>query len=298
MVQRPRWQPALAVAQVLSRVLVGSHRKSARRRDAATSGLRGGLILASMSVMPDPSAYRERTSAVAGVTVWTRVADGSSSWILPDGCIDVLWNGSELTVAGPDTTAHRASATNGTRYAALRFASGVAQTVLGVAADGLRDQRPSLADVIGAVDTDRLAVSLLATDDPSSQLERWAGRRLAHAGGRDRTMCHVAALIGDGRTVAEVAAQVGYSERQLNRRSLASFGYGPKMLARVLRLQRAMGSARGGMSLVEASLAAGYGDQAHFAHEVRALTGQTASQLVGSGANRSTPLPSGSRNVA
>jgi AraC-like DNA-binding protein len=111
-------------------------------------------------------------------------------------------------------------------------------------------------------------------------------------------MCRVAALIGDGRTVAEVAAQVGFSERQLNRRSLASFGYGPKVLARVLRLQRALGSARGGMSLVQAALAAGYADQAHFAHEVRALTGQSASQLVGSAANRSTPLPSGSRNVA
>ncbi len=73
---------------------------------ASPGGCGGGLILASMSVMPDPSAYRERTSAVAGVTVWTRVADGSSSWILPDGCIDVLWNGRELTVAGPDTTAH------------------------------------------------------------------------------------------------------------------------------------------------------------------------------------------------
>jgi len=248
--------------------------------------------------MPDRSLYRERTSAVAGVTVWTRVADGSASWILPDGCIDVLWNGCELTVAGPDTTAHRATAPIGTTFAALRFASGVAPIVLSVAADGLRDQRPALADVIGVDDTDRLTGSLLATDNPSKELERWAGRRLAHAGGRDRTMTRVAALIGDGRTVAEVAARVGFSERQLNRRSLASFGYGPKMLARVLRLQRALGLARDGMSLVQAALAAGYGDQAHFAHEVRALTGQSASQLVGSAANRSTPLPSGSRNVA
>jgi AraC-like DNA-binding protein len=251
-----------------------------------------------MSVMSDPSAYRERRSAVAGVTVWTRVADGSPSWILPDGCIDVIWDGRELTVAGPDTTAHRASPPFGTRYAALRFASGVAPTVLGVAADSLRDERPGLAEVIGVDATDRLAESLLATDDPSTELEHWAGRRLAYAGGPDRTMCRVAALIGDGRTVAEVAAQVGFSQRQLNRRSLASFGYGPKVLARVLRLQIALGSVRGGMSLVEASLAAGYGDQAHFAHEVRSLTGQTASQLVGSAANRSTPLPSGSRNVA
>ena len=230
--------------------------------------------------------------------MWTRVADGSPSWILPDGCIDVLWDGRELTVAGPDTTAHRAHAPNGTRFTALRFASGVAPIILGVAADGLRDQRPGLVDVIGADEADRLAESLVATDHPSSELEGWAGRRLAHAGGRDRTMDRVAALIGEGRTVAHVAAEVGFSERQLNRRSLASFGYGAKVLARVLRLQRALSSARGGMSLVQSAFDAGYADQAHFAHEVRALTGRSASQLVGSAANRSTPLPSGSRNVA
>ena len=225
--------------------------------------------------MSDPTTYRERTSMVSGVTVWTRVADGSSSLILPDGCIDVLWDGRQLTVAGPDTTAHRATPQHGTSY-----------------------QRELLADVIGNDDTARLTEALLATDDPSNELERWADRRLSRAGGRDRAMCHVAALIDDGRTVAEVASQVGFSERQLNRRSLAAFGYGPKVLARVLRLQRALSFVRGGMSLVQASLAAGYGDQAHFAHEVRALTGQSASQLVGSAANRSTPLPSGSRNVA
>ena len=248
--------------------------------------------------MSDRFAYRERSSAVVGVTVWARVADGSSSLILPDGCIDVLWDGRALMLAGPDTTAHRTNPRCGTSYAALRFASGVAPTVLGVPADGLRDQRLDLADVVGPDETDRLTESLLASDDPASELERWAGRRLAGAGGRDRTMCRVAALIGDGRSVAEVASQVGFSQRQLNRRSLASFGYGPKVLGRVLRLQLALGSARRGISLVQASLAAGYGDQAHFAHDVRALTGQSASQLVGSAAKRSTPLPSGSRNVA
>jgi AraC-like DNA-binding protein len=251
-----------------------------------------------MCVMPDPTEYRERTSAVAGVTVWTRVADGSASWILPDGCIDVLWDGRQLTIAGPDTSAHCSTAASGTPFAALRFASGVAPTVLGVAADALRDQRPRLADVIGNDEAEQLSEKLFAADDPSSELECWAGRRLARAGGPDRAMCHVAALIGEGRAVSNVAAQVGLSERQLNRRSLASFGYGPKMLARVLRLQRALAVARGGAPLVQAALAAGYGDQAHFAHDVRALTGQTASQLVGSAANRSTPLPSGSRNDA
>jgi AraC-like DNA-binding protein len=251
-----------------------------------------------MNGMPDPFAYRERTSIVADSTVWTRVADGSPTWILPDGCIDVLWNGRQLTLAGPDTTAHLSTVASGMRFTAIRFGSGVAPSVLGVDADGLRDARPDLADVIGADDAERLTDLLLASEHPSHEIERWAERRLARAGGPDRTMCRVAALLGEQRSVADVAAQVGFSVRQLNRRSIASFGYGPKMLARVLRLQRALSSVRSGTAPVEAALAAGYADQAHFAHEVRALTGRSAGQLVGSGANRSTPLPSGSRNVA
>ena len=51
-------------------------------------------------------------------------------------------------------------------------------------------------------------------------------------------MGRVAALIGEGGGVATVAAQVGFSVRQLNRRSLASFGYGPKVLATYERLKQ------------------------------------------------------------
>jgi AraC-like DNA-binding protein len=260
--------------------------------------LREGPATVIIGVMADTGAYTERPSPIAGGTLWTRLADGTSTWILPDGCIDVLWNGTQLTVAGPDTTAHLASAPRGTRFTALRFASGVGPTVLGVPADALRDGRMDLRDVIGADEADALVASLDESDSPAGLLEAWAGRRLAFGGGADRTMRHVATLIGSGRTVAEVAAEVGFSERQLNRRSLASFGYGPKMLSRVLRLQRALQAARQGLPLVQACIVAGYGDQAHFTHDVRALTGHTPSQLLGRAAKRSTPLPSGSRSVA
>src|SRR4029079_10230686 len=95
-----------------------------------TSELRDRPTLGTMEVMPSPVAYSERASAIAGVTVWTRVTESSSSWILPDGCIDVLWNGHELTIAGPDTIAHGSEAPVGTRFTALRFASGVARRCL------------------------------------------------------------------------------------------------------------------------------------------------------------------------
>ena len=97
-----------------------------------------------MNVMPDPSAYRERPSVVTGVTVWTRVTDGSTSSILPDGCIDVLWDGRELTIAGPDTIAHcveRAERHTRTRPCVSPLAWHRSSSVS--PADALRDQRPS-----------------------------------------------------------------------------------------------------------------------------------------------------------
>jgi AraC-like DNA-binding protein len=83
-----------------------------------------------------------------------------------------------------------------------------------------------------------------------------------------------------GGSVRDVADRLGLSERQLRRRSLAAFGYGPKTLQRVLRFQRALRLARAGEPLADAAFAAGYADQAHFAHEVRALAGEPVRNLL------------------
>jgi AraC-type DNA-binding domain-containing proteins len=73
---------------------------------------------------------------------------------------------------------------------------------------------------------------------------------------------------------------VGLSPRQLHRRSLDAFGYGPKTLARVLRLNRALTLARAGVELADVAATTGYADQAHFARDVRELTGTTARALL------------------
>jgi AraC-like DNA-binding protein len=112
-----------------------------------------------------------------------------------------------------------------------------------------------------------------------------------------------------GERVAAIAPAIGLSVRQLQRRSHDLFGYGPKLLARILRLVDALDLARGGTSLATVAATCGYADQAHLADDVRALTGTTLGGLgiggraqevaeSGSGANRSTGLPSGSRTVA
>ena len=66
------------------------------------------------------------------------------------------------------------------------------------------------------------------------------------------------------------------------RRSNAAFGYGPKTLARVFRMQRAVGLARSGSPFATVSAEVGYADQAHLAREVRALAGVPLGELVSS----------------
>jgi AraC-like DNA-binding protein len=91
----------------------------------------------------------------------------------------------------------------------------------------------------------------------------------------------VVAALDAGRPVAETADRLGLGARRLHRRSLAAFGYGPKTLARILRLQRALALARDDEPFAVAALRAGFADQAHLARDVRELTGMTLGELTG-----------------
>jgi AraC-like DNA-binding protein len=87
----------------------------------------------------------------------------------------------------------------------------------------------------------------------------------------------------DPGSVLELSRATGLSQRQLHRRCLAAFGYGPAVLARILRLQRVLQLARlheGPLRLAALAAAAGYFDQQHLAHEVRAIMGTTPTRLL------------------
>lgn len=241
--------------------------------------------------------YRELSVALPGTVAWVvdRVgADGA--FVLPDGCMDLIWHDGGLLVAGPDTRAHRTAAA-GPRAVGLRFAPGLGPTILGVPANELRDTRIPLDTLWSAAAVRRLTDD--AERDPLGALTREVRRRLDTAQPPLETA--VAARLAAGASVAEVAADLGWSPRRLHRASLSAFGYGPKTLARVLRFDRALTAARAGVPFARVAADTGYADQAHLAREVRALAGQPLSELVsqpGSAANRSTWLPSGSDTVA
>ena len=77
--------------------------------------------------------YRERASRrVAGAMAWTRTVCGAGAEhrIVPDGCMDLIWQSGTLMVAGPDTRAQVAVSPPHAAYAALRFPPGLAPAVL------------------------------------------------------------------------------------------------------------------------------------------------------------------------
>ncbi|MDN3021716.1 helix-turn-helix domain-containing protein [Streptomyces sp. S.PB5] len=227
--------------------------------------------------------YSERPSRLTGAVVWTNTPSGSGPGrVLPDGCMDLLWHEGRLLVAGPDT---RAYVTEGapSAWAGVRFFPGTAPTLLGVPARELLDQRVELADLWPAAEARRLTARVNAAGDPASGLEEVVLGRAADTAPADPLLRHVVDALDAGRPVAATADELGLGARQLHRRCLTAFGYGPKTLARVLRLQRALGLARGGVPYAETAVRSGFADQAHLARDVRELAGLSLTELLGRG---------------
>jgi AraC-like DNA-binding protein len=155
----------------------------------------------------------------------------------------------------------------------------VGPAVFGVPADELRDRRVPL-DALWGRDAVRLTEQLGASPTAAA-LAAIAVDRLARGGGVDPLGPRVAALLAAGATITATAAEVGLGPRALHRRSRALFGYGPKTLARILRLHRALALARLGVGLAEVAARAGYADQAHLTRDVRDLAGVPPTTLLG-----------------
>lgn len=225
--------------------------------------------------------YQERPSKLPGSVVWRRVTTADELRILPDGCMDLIWvPGSGLLVAGPDTRAHLVSGAPGRTMIGIRFATGFGPDVLGVPANELTNQRVELEAIWAAAEVRRIEDRLASSREPDVALEAVAieSRRVDHRG---PAVAEMVRLLRAGTPIGRVADALGLSERQLRRRSLAMVGYGPKTLARILRLTGAIDLARSGLRFVDVAADAGYADQAHLARDVREFAGVPLSRLVG-----------------
>jgi AraC-like DNA-binding protein len=225
-----------------------------------------------------PSSYQEQPGRTPFTVVWKRTVGGAEAEhtrILPDGCLDLLWDGRRLLVAGPDPAARWHDSEPGTRYVGLRMFGGLGAASLGVDAHELLSRSVDLVDLVGAREARELVERTAAS--PGTALQEWVGgrdRRLPSMGPRVLRMARA------GLGAAAMADELGCSARQLHRRCLPLFGYGPRRLGRIVRLQQALRRAEAGAPLAEAAAASGYADQAHLSRDVRLLTGTTPRQLL------------------
>src|SRR3954462_11326321 len=79
--------------------------------------------------------------------VWTSVARGGA--ILPDGCVDLVWRGDGLVVAGP-ATGPAPGGPGGASVFGVRFRLGVAGSALGLPASELLDEAVRLDALWGS----------------------------------------------------------------------------------------------------------------------------------------------------
>lgn len=213
---------------------------------------------------------------------WTAgVAAGAAAEthdVLPDGCMDLVWTGQQLLVAGPDTGPHPTRREPGVLSAGLRFAPGRLPALLGLPAAEVRDRRAPLADVHPVLA--RGAVARLEQGEPP--LPVLLDLALVLPGDpAERAVRVVAAQLATGASAAATADRLGWTERSLHRRCLAAFGYGPAVLRRVLRFRRAALLLYDGVAIAEAAVEAGYADQPHLSREMRALAGVAPSKIYG-----------------
>jgi AraC-like DNA-binding protein len=228
--------------------------------------------------------YSERNSeSVPGAVVWTRCIEhttGAPARILPDGCMDLIWTGGGLLVAGPDSAVHLVPGSAGNGYVGVRFAPGTGPLVLGVPARELLDQRVPLERLWPQRQVRETAERIWQATDRAAALESLAaalGRAPARRGPVPEAVLRG---VRQRTAVTDIARELHLSERQLRRHCLDAFGYGPKTLERVLRLGQALRRARAGMPFATVAATTGYADQAHLAREVRALAGLPLGQLL------------------
>ncbi|MGC2941751.1 MULTISPECIES: helix-turn-helix domain-containing protein [unclassified Brevibacterium] len=234
-------------------------------------------------------------------------AAGSSSLIVPDGCMDLIVLNGQIVIAGADSTArmfHGSAAPT----VGLRFDSGVLPQLLTTSAGELADRVTPLDAVLRRTKFEVRGTGeggirgadeggIRSTDGDAAASVTGAARALLDAacGLSDRASLDPRPMalaerldvrsgvwLGDrlgagtgtpSQSVAEAAADFGYSTRQLRRLSAEWFGYGPKHLAKILRWQAARDLIDSGRSRTAAAAEVGYADAAHLRRDERSLIG-------------------------
>ena len=209
--------------------------------------------------------------------------------VVPDGCVDIVWTGEALCVAGPDTRPILARMPLGAVIVGARFHPGAASAWLREPLHGIVNLRIPLAEFwrddarhfLDQIAKGRSAKELAAA------LEDLLVSRLASVAPSDPRIAFLRRAAGDNCMPTRVrlnllATHLGMSERTMRRRCLDAFGYGFKTLEQVLRFQRffRLAGRAEKHNLADMAAEVGYADQAHMTREVQRMTTTTAGEFA------------------
>jgi AraC-like DNA-binding protein len=212
--------------------------------------------------------------------------------VLPDGCCElVIHCGHRFTqqidshtetqprrlFVGPTARAVLIAPGRSVDAIAIRFTPGGAALLVRHPLSELRDRIADIDDIGVRFDNDIIDVlAPLPDNERIGVLERALLRRVQSVT-VDRSVWHTQRMImrQSGRVrIDDVARATGLSLRQLQRRFQQQVGLGPKQLARVARLQRALALANAkATTYSQIAIEAGYADQSHFTREFSDIAG-------------------------
>jgi AraC-like DNA-binding protein len=230
--------------------------------------------------------------------MWTaRAPAGASSHrVLPDNCIDILWQdgGQPGFAVGMMSAAIQVASNGPVRTVAVRFKPGAASGFLATPLQALTDQRADIDLLWDRGDAERLADALWSAQLSDRQrialIEKQLLRRLvaANAGsgtGADalvRRALHALDASNGALRIEELAAQLGVSRQHVAAQFRDRVGLSPKLYARICRFRRATAALKAAPAPDWAQLAldCGYFDQSHLIHDFHEFAGSAPERFL------------------
>jgi len=140
------------------------------------------------------------------------------------------------------------------------------------------NEKIDLSDLFKAGDVSLLEEMLMESPDSAerfARIESFLLRNLRECR-PDPVACRAAQCLrrNPSLRVQRLAAQLDVSERHLSRRFRAMFGAGPKLFARVARIEKVLAMRQHGSAWADIAYACGFADQAHMINDFDAIVGE------------------------
>ncbi len=230
--------------------------------------------------------------------------DAAAEVVIPDGCMEMIFHfGTPFSsdvhgdnyavhprafVGGQITQSIRIRPAGPIGMLGVRFHPFGAQPLLKIAMDEIAGETVDATDLFGAsaLHTVERLMEADGVEPRFDVVESFLLRLTCGEAAVDplaRSSIEALTMSHGSIPVHRLAAQMHVSPRHLNKMLRRHVGLGAKSFARIVRLQFALASIRGGSAstLTDAACAAGYFDQAHFIRDFRVFCGANPRAYLG-----------------